>query len=196
MFKCETCGRIINIIYEGDKGVDVSEILCCGKPVIKYKGIDVSPAEFRTPKDAINFAIKREEEAYKFYTDLAKKSERPGMKNVFKELAGEEKKHKSQLLTIKNSSKEKFMQITPKKIIDLRFSDYLQDISPSEDLTYQQALILAIKREKEAYNLYSSLAKISKDAKLVSIFNSLANMEAGHKMRLEIEYDDFIFTEN
>jgi len=57
-------------------------------------------------------------------------------------------------------------------------------------------LIIAMKAEKAAYKLYNELATSIDDANVQEIFLGLAQEEAKHKLRFEIEYDDMILTEN
>ena len=77
----------------------------------------------------------------------------------------------------------------------LNIADYTVDVQVSPNLTYQDALILAMKKEKAAFKLYSDLAAANADPSMQSIFTMLAQEEARHKLRFEIEYDDFL-TEN
>jgi rubrerythrin len=53
-----------------------------------------------------------------------------------------------------------------------------------------------MKREKTAFKLYSDLAAIIQDANLRKVFLSLAQEEAKHKLRFELEYDEHILTDN
>ena len=53
-----------------------------------------------------------------------------------------------------------------------------------------------MKAEKNAYKLYSDLAGLTTDPAQKVIFQQLAQEEARHKLRFEIEYDDFILQEN
>jgi len=57
--------------------------------------------KLKTVGEILDFAIKNEEDAYQFYTDLAKKMERPQMKKVFEDFAKEEQGHKQKLLGVK-----------------------------------------------------------------------------------------------
>ena len=59
-------------------------------------------------------------------------------------------------------------------------------------MNYQEVLVYAMKAEKLAYQLYLRLAQATDDPGLVEVFNSLAQEEAKHKLRFEIEYDDRI----
>ncbi len=125
--------------------------------------------------------------------DLAKKVERPGMEGLFTQFAREELGHKTRLESIKKGTRS----FAPaKKVVDLKIGDYLVDVEPTATLTYQNALILAMKREKAAFQLYTDLAAQTDDAEVKQIFEGLAQEEAKHKLRFEIEYDDMILTEN
>jgi len=144
-------------------------------------------------EEILDFAIAREQEAHDFYMDLAKKAERPGMGGLFQQFAREELGHKKKLEGIKKGTR----YFTPaKQVVDLKIGDYLVDVDPSATLTYQNALILAMKKEKAAFQLYTDLAAETDDAEVKQIFESLAQEEAKHKLRFEVEYDDMILTEN
>ncbi|MCD6499308.1 MAG: ferritin family protein [Deltaproteobacteria bacterium] len=150
--------------------------------------------EFRDVDDILDFAIAREQEAHDFYKGLADKMDKPQMKKVFDQFAREELGHKSKLEGVKEGKR---MLASKREIMDLKMSDYLVAEPEAEgELDYQQALILAMKKEKVAYLLYSNLADRVDDGGLKDLFSSLAQEEAKHKLRFEVEYDDVILTEN
>jgi len=135
----------------------------------------------------LDFAIRQEEKAARFYTELAEKMPHKHIKEVLLGFSEEEKGHKAKLLEVKSGKK---MQVAEKKILDLKIGDYLEDAEPSSDVDYQQALILAMKAEKAAFRLYSDLASTTDDPVLKATLLGLAQEEAKHKLRFEIEYDD------
>jgi len=149
--------------------------------------------EFNSIDDALDFAIQSEQEAVDFYTNLANGSKSQTMHKVFIKYAKEEKGHKKRLENIKRKKKFEF---SDEKVFDLKIGDYLIDVKPSADMSYQDALILAMKREKSAFRLYSDLAGIAPNRGLRNIFLMLAQEEAKHKLSFEIEYDDNILKEN
>jgi rubrerythrin len=53
-----------------------------------------------------------------------------------------------------------------------------------------------MKEEKAAFRLYTDLAERTPDPAIRQTFLSLAQEEAKHKLRFEIEYDDYILKEN
>ena len=148
---------------------------------------------FKNVDEVLDYAIKKEEEAHEFYSAWAKKLEDKSLVSVFKDLANEELKHKGFILGVKKGAALKPSQ---EEITDLRISDYIMDVKASTDMDYQEALTVAMQREKEAFKLYSKLAAMAADETMKSTFTALAQEEAKHKLRLEIMYDDDILKEN
>ena len=150
--------------------------------------------EFKTVDDILDYAIAREQEAADFYASISEKMERPWMKAVFEDFAREEKGHKAKLEAIK---KGELLVSIAGKVQDLKIGDYLVEVSPDEgDLDYQKALVIAMKREKASFKLYSDLASKTDDENVKQTFLTLAQEEAKHKLRFEVEYDDLVLTEN
>jgi len=148
---------------------------------------------FDSVDDILDFAIKGEEEAHDFYMNLARDVERSSMSKVFEDFAREELGHKKKLLGIKTGI---FKNTLEKEVADLMIGDYLIDIEPHPGMGYQEALIVAMKKEKAAFKLYTDLAATVKDENLSAMFLHLAQEEAKHKLRFEVEYDEQILTEN
>ena len=149
--------------------------------------------EFDSVDKILDFAIQKEQEAADFYNDLADRMEQEHMKDVFLGFASEELGHKVKLIAVKDG---KQMATSEKKVQDLKIGDYLVDVELKTDLSYQEALIIAMKAEKAAFKLYNDLAAATDKADLKSLFLNLAQEEAKHKLRFEIEYDEKILTEN
>ena len=147
---------------------------------------------FASADALLDFAIAREEEAAAFYTKLADTLKTPAAQ-IFRDFAREEVGHKEKLLQVKAGK-----QFAPveKQITDLKIGDYLVDAKPGEELDYQKALVLAMKKEKAAFKLYMDLHNVTSDPNLRNLLMALAQEEAKHKLRFEIEYDDNILKEN
>lgn len=145
---------------------------------------------FETVDEILDFAINREQESIVLYERLANEARTPQMKSIFLQFADEERGHKQRLMNIKSSGQFK---VSPtQQITDLKIADYLVDIREEDGLTYQAALILAMKKEKVAFKLYMDLAERTDDLLLKSLFENLAQEEAKHKLRFELEYDDLM----
>ncbi|GAB4454442.1 MAG: hypothetical protein Fur0028_09830 [Bacteroidales bacterium] len=148
---------------------------------------------FNSTEDILNFAISREQESIDLYENLSKQAPTPQMRDVFNSFAAEERGHKKRLMNIQSSGQFKLVD---KQIKDLKIEDYLVDVSETVGLTYQAALILAMKKEKAAFKLYVNLSTRVDDPLLKSLFDTLAQEESKHKLRFELEYDEVINKEN
>lgn len=148
---------------------------------------------FESINDILDFAIEQEQEAVNFYTELAAIASTKDMQLVFEEFAQEEITHKSRLLNIK----EKGLYHMEKTVVnDLKIGDYLVSVKPSPGMSYSEALVLAMKKEKAAFKLYITLSERATSEEMKTIFLSLAQEESKHKLRFELEYDEFILREN
>ena len=149
--------------------------------------------EFNNINEILDFAIGEEQAAVDFYIQLAAQSKNQQTKKIFLEYAEEEMRHKSNLLSIKENGNFK---MPDERVRDLKIAEYLVDVRPSANMSYQDALILAMKKEKAAFRMYSALALQAEDPGVKAVLLNLALEESKHKLRFEIEYDDFILKEN
>jgi rubrerythrin len=148
---------------------------------------------FESADALLDFAIAREEEAVELYTALAQKAE-GAARRAFEDFAREEMGHKQKLMAVKAG--KQFAPVEG-RIADLKIADYLVDgDAPADDLDYRQALVLAMKKEKAAFKLYTELSEATDDEDLKRLLKALAQEEAKHKLRFEIEYDENVLSEN
>jgi rubrerythrin len=143
---------------------------------------------FKTFAEVISFAVMREEESHDFYKDLAEKTTDPFLQPLFIDFAREELQHKKMLLTIDADALEKMYEKIVKKQNDLGIAKNMEKVAPDPDMAFGDALILAMKREDKAFELYSLLAEISEDDDLSILFLGLAREEEQHKMKIEKTY--------
>ena len=143
---------------------------------------------FKTFAEVISFAVMREEESHGFYKDLAEKTTDPFLKPLFIDFAREELQHKKMLLTIDADVLDKMFEKIVKKQDDLGMAKNMEIVAPDPDMAFGDALILAMKREDKAFELYSLLAEISEDDDLSILFLGLAREEEQHKMKIEQTY--------
>jgi rubrerythrin len=149
--------------------------------------------EFNNIDDVLDFAIEMEQTSIDFYKDLSNKASSQQMKETFLRFVEEEIKHKAKLIKIKE---EKIFNIGEEKVKELNVSEYVERTEPSPNMNYQEALILAMKREKAAFRLYTKLAQNTSNPELVNLLLNLAQEESKHKLMFEIEYDEVILKEN
>ncbi len=141
-------------------------------------------------KKALDFAVTKEKEAETFYKTWSNQVSNPAIGKLFTDLAEMERGHA-----------EKLSQITPEELIaqgsapaDLKLSELLVEVEAQPNMTLQDALIVAMKREEASVALYERLSLLGDKAQ--SLFAALAEEERRHKRLLEAEYDDVVLTEN
>jgi rubrerythrin len=142
-----------------------------------------------SPDEILDFAIGEEENAVKFYTEMADKAVHSSMKRDFLLFANEERGHRAKLIAAKEGKK---FQPDDKKILDLKISDYTVDVNPDQVENYEDALVIAMKKEKAAYKLYTKLSEMVETEDAKNLFASLAQEEAKHKLRFEIAFADLL----
>jgi len=143
--------------------------------------------------EIVQFAIDGEQEAVDAYTTASEIVTRANVKNMLLGLARQEQMHKERLESI---DRERVTETAIVNVPDLRIADFMDDVTITADMDYQDILAVAMKREERAHNLYSTLASNTDDAELKKVFEVLAQEEAGHKLALEKEYDEHVLTEN
>ncbi|OFX88739.1 MAG: rubrerythrin [Bacteroidetes bacterium GWF2_33_16] len=150
-------------------------------------------SEFKSINDILDFAMNAEQEAVDFYNQLSENAKTKDMKAVFTQFAQEEIGHKTRLLKIKN---EGIYKLEKEEIADLKIADYVVSAKPTPEMSYQEALVLAMKKEKAAFKLYLELSNRAKNTDMKNVFLSLAQEESKHKLRFELEYDEHVLREN
>ena len=143
-------------------------------------------------KKILSLAIDREVEAYSFYRSVSDKVKDPALKSLFNELAGEERKHREFLQAFLSRDVSKFHFDAGK---DYKVGDALPTPALSIGMKPLEGLVIAIKKELEAMQMYTQLASHSTDVEQQLLFSQLANMERAHKARLEDIYTNMAFPE-
>ena len=147
--------------------------------------IAVMTGKLNSIEKILDFAIADEEQASKFYIDLAQKMGNPTIRKVIEDFAKEELAHKAKLEAVKQGE----FVIKPESVRSLDIADYVIDVEPSADMSSDDVLVVAMKKEKTAYRLYLDLAVKSQNEELSEMFLNLAQQEAQHALWFEIEYD-------
>lgn len=143
--------------------------------------------------EIIDFAIKREQEAVEFYQELQNLVSFESRKELMHELELMEKGH---IKILENISKNIKTETSIPKVDDLKIADYMVEVKPTAEMSYQDILIIAMKKEEMAQKLYKKLADQSDNDEIKNLFLRLASEEAKHKLRFEKIYDDDILKEN
>ena len=148
--------------------------------------------EFSKFEDIVKFAIEREEAAYDTYGDMIEMTETPGLKEMLSDLQSEEQNHKKLLQDI---TQVQFGDVEIHDVIDLKISDFLTEEPPTPDMSFQDLLILAAKKEQEAVDLYTGMRAAAGSDNLIKLFDFLIEQEKSHKLKLEKEYETYVLGE-
>ena len=138
----------------------------------------------------LDFAIANEERTADAYRHWAAMARREPMKEVLLSFAEEEEQHKAKLLALKAGRPG---LVGAAKIVDLGLAEELDDepLDLSGNMDYREALVNAMKAEQAACKLYRRLAEAADDPVCKSTLLGLAQEEAKHKLRFEVEYDEW-----
>lgn len=142
-------------------------------------------------KKIIKFAISNEIEAYEFYKGVSDKTKDAGLKKIFAELAEEEAGHRKFLEGLTSGK----TQIHFDESKDYKVSQTIEKPKLSLSMKPADAIALAVKEEEEAMEMYTEIADCSTDAEQKKMFQLLANMEQGHKVKLEDTFTNMAFPE-
>lgn len=148
--------------------------------------------KFVTLDEVVKFAIEREDTAYKLYKRAAELSTSIAAKKMFEELAQEEATHKDVFTKIDEDRAESHKLCT---LPESSIARYLVEVPFRADLTYSEILASALKTEENAYQLYKSAAGMTDDPKLQKVLMNFADVELGHRRRLEAIYEERVLTE-
>ena len=148
--------------------------------------------DHKTLEEIIEFAVMREDTAYRLYKSAAEKTSSIAARKMFEELAAEEAGHKDVFSRIDRAKSEQYRF---KDIPDMKIAEYMTDIPFRPDMTYQEILMFAMKAEEQAYQLYRATAEATDDPQLKKTLMVFADVEKGHKLRIESIYDEQVLRE-
>jgi len=145
---------------------------------------------FESIEEALGFAASKEAAAKDFYTDMAESSEDETVKAFFKEMVADEQRHKEMLeFEIMKLGKVVSPSIDNSKV---RITDITTSMQLPSELSFAEAVILAIKKENASFRLYVELHRYSEDPEISELLLVLAEQELSHKFRLEQGFSELI----
>jgi rubrerythrin len=144
----------------------------------------------------LRLAIEREIEAFNLYADAAKGVGNTVLRKALEEMSEQERGHRVKLEAVLAGNVRWAVRMAKAQpVTDLRLSDHLVGGSVEPNAAYQDILLFAAKREKAAYDFYTTMAGLLDDVLVQNVFTMLANEELKHKNRLEKMYEDEVYQE-
>jgi len=139
----------------------------------------------------INNAIAQEELSHDFYQRLAKLVSHQETKETFEFLAKDELEHKAFLQSCFTAEGCKLAS-HPQNV---HLAEMLKAPAFTEDISPKEALVIAMKREEGSYKFYQGLAALQPPGEIRAFLEKMAQMELGHKEKVEYIYDNVAFPE-
>ncbi|MFO8008876.1 MAG: ferritin family protein [Candidatus Brocadiia bacterium] len=136
-------------------------------------------------------AIGNEEAAAAFYRRAAEKVTDPETREVLQGLARDEQEHKRAIEEFQSGARSLPDEPPPAGSLVEKFGT--PEFSP--DMTPQDAFLLAARKEKLAVELYESWAELYPEGPERELLLKLADVERGHKARVEAMFANAAFPE-
>ena len=138
-------------------------------------------ADIEKVANILETAVEKEIEAYRFYSTVAELISDEKGRDIFRQLANDEIKHRNRLeLEIMKIGKV----IKPREDVDIDI-----EVESGFNLSYKEALIMAIQKEDASFQLYIEYVTATSDLELREVFMRLAEEEVKHKVKFEMEYN-------
>jgi len=140
----------------------------------------------------IDLAIRREIEAYEFYSGLRVKVADPAAQDALDTLAKEEKRHREFLERYKAGELgADALRLT--QVVDYKIAEHLERPDPDKDLESKDVYLVAAHREQSSWAFYSELAALHPDGPVKEMLARMANEEKRHKEKVEYLYTNTAF---
>jgi rubrerythrin len=153
------------------------------------------PTRLENIEEIIDFAIQREREAQDTYLSFARETQRRSFSELLLSMAEMEKEHEHKLVELKQGRRA-LASFTRPKGEDLGLSEMLVEVPFSPTMDYGDFLILVIRKEREAEQLYRKLEGMTTSADVRGLFALLADEERKHRDWAQERYDEDILKEN
>jgi rubrerythrin len=147
---------------------------------------------FISLKEVVAFAVEQEEDAFQRYKRAAELTESPAARKMFEELAQEEATHKEVFSKV---DPDKIEEVNVCKIPETSIGKYLKSVPFHPEMGYQEILTYALQAEENAYQLYKAAAGMTDDPRLHKTLATFAEVELGHRRKIEALYEEKVLTE-
>jgi rubrerythrin len=139
---------------------------------------------FNTAEEILDFAIEREQEAARFYSEICKRPLPAEIKEKLASFYKTELDHKDKLEKVKREE----VSVKSESISSLGLAELVEDGEIRDDTSVVELLAIAMKKEDRAYRLYIDLGIAATTPEFIDLFLFLAQEEAKHRLWLETEY--------
>ena len=146
--------------------------------------------EFKSIRNLLNFAISKEQASRQFYQDIASRMKDKSAQRVFEAIAKQEEKHEEALrLEVLKQGFTLSDDVDPIESADYDWQERLELDQEAIHMNYIDALMVAIQKERAAFQLYTQLIAMTQEPQFRRILLGSAEEEMRHVIQFEREYD-------
>lgn len=147
--------------------------------------------DFESVVDILHFAMSKEQASQQFYLDLASQMKDSITQNVFLAIAKQEEKHEEaiKLEILKQGYTLSSVETDPAVESDYQWQERLELNEDAKSMSYVDALMVAIQKERASFQLYTQLISMTQDMTFRKVLLDLAEEEMRHVIQFEREYD-------
>ena len=142
--------------------------------------------------EVLDLAIQREEEAYEFYMDIYHKVADQSVKDTLEFIAAEEKKHKAFLVNYREGNYG-VDALRMADVVEYKIAEYLEEPETEENMSSQDAYLIASHRESRSHQFYTELANVHAEGDTQTMLLNMANEELKHNEKMEYLYSNTAF---
>lgn len=145
--------------------------------------------EFKSTPEILKFSISKEHASIKFYQDLLRHLADSATRSLFEVLIQKEQEHVAALQFEIEKLGHTVDTSTEKLDSTFLWDERLESGDLIQTMSFVDALLLAIQKERAAFRLYAKLLATVKDEELSEVLLALAEEEMRHVLQLEQEYE-------
>ncbi|MBL7214643.1 MAG: ferritin family protein [Phycisphaerae bacterium] len=147
--------------------------------------------DFKSVADLLHFAISKEQASKQFYLDLASQMKDVTTQSIFQTIAKQEEKHEEalKLEVIKQGYTLPLNEDDSAQSSEYQWQEHLELDENGMHMNYTEALMLAIQKERAAFQLYTQLIAMTQELEFREMLLELAEEEMRHVIQFEREYD-------
>lgn len=143
-------------------------------------------------KTVIERAIKNEEDAYNFYTNLLTIVQDETALQTLRFLAGEELRHKEFLVGYLEG-RDLTQGLPMSQVVDYQVAQYTSQPDIQKNLATAEIYLVAAHREWNSHKFYQGLAALQPEGEIKQLLTEFAAQELRHKEKVEYLYSNTAF---
>jgi rubrerythrin len=137
----------------------------------------------------LGFALSKEQASVQFYQDLGNRMTESTTQTLFSVLLKNELEHVEMIRLEMEKLGYTIPDSPDEAASDYEWQERLEIGDATRDMTFMEALMLAIQKERAAFRLYTHLLGQNQSSEHEAILMELAEEEMRHVLQLEREYE-------